>query len=290
MKVSFIVNPAAGKGKAKSFVFPIEEAMKSLNEISYEICFTKKAGHATELARSAAALGCKIVYAVGGDGTVNEVMNGLVGTNSALSVLPGGSGNDFARSIDIHGDIIQIIRQTLKGKIKPIDVGIINGRYFINISSVGFDAEVALQRFKKSVFSGSAAYVAGLISTIFTCKSIKIKFKADETEFEKMILLTAVANGKYYGGGMKAAPDAILDDGKFDICIIDWLPKIKMLFLFPKFMKGKHESLKEVNFLRSEKVTLESCEPVAINIDGEVLQDTRISFEMIKKGLLVAMP
>jgi YegS/Rv2252/BmrU family lipid kinase len=196
------------------------------------------------------------------------------------------------RSVGISGDIENIITGTVNGTRKLIDVGLINGRYFINISSVGFDAEVVLatQQAKKLFLSGSAAYVAGLITTILTKRPSEVRIILDGKELKERILLIAVANGKYYGGGMKAAPDAVLDDGLFDICLIRAMSKPKMLVLFPQFMKGKHEKFKEVSFYRSRNVYVESVEPISVNVDGEVFRDTKVSFELVKEGLAVAVP
>jgi diacylglycerol kinase (ATP) len=292
MKILFIVNPVAGKGLAKRLVPEIQKKMQSVANASFDIRYTERVGHATDIARCGAKSGYDIIYAVGGDGTVNEVANGLVGTGSALAILPGGSGNDFIRTVDgkVNGD--NIIRDTIYGTKKLIDVGIINGRYFINIASVGFDAEVVLetQRFKKFNLSGSASYIAGLISTIFTGKSSKVKIKIGDKVIESEILLSAVANGRYYGGGMKPTPDAVFDDGLFDICVIRKLPRIKLLFLFPEFIKGKHAKFKEVSFYKSEKVSIESDDPIAINADGEVWRDKRVNFEIVKNGLYVMIP
>lgn len=292
MRVLFIVNPVAGKGQAMKKVPFIKDAMKNIEGVEYEISYTKRPGHATEIAKDAADDGYDIVYAVGGDGTVNEVMNGLVGKDSALAVLPGGSGNDFIRSLTSYRIDHTKIRDTIFGTKKTIDIGIINGRYFINIASVGFDAEVVLatQQFKKLLLSGSTAYIAGLIKTIFTGKMNKVKIKLDGQELEKRILLIAVANGKYYGGGMKAAPYADIDDGLFDICIIESLPKIKLLFLFPQFIKGKHKKFKEVSFYKSKSVRIESQDLIGVNIDGEVFKDNCASFEIAKEKLYVMIP
>lgn len=292
MKILFIVNPVAGKGQAKRMVPDIKKMMADVDDADYDICYTEKAGHATSIARDGANQGYDIIYAVGGDGTVNEVMNGLVGTDSALAILPGGSGNDFIRTVDGKDDGDNIIKDTINGTKKLIDVGIINGRYFINISSVGFDAEVVLatERFKKLCLSGSAAYIAGLISTIFTRKPSRVKIAMDGIEIEKEILLTAVANGKYYGGGMKAAPDAVFDDGLFDVCVIEKVSKLKMLLLFPQFIKGRHARFKEVSFYKSKKVCIKSQKPIAVNVDGEVYMDTDINFEIVRNKLYVMIP
>lgn len=292
MKVLFIVNPVAGKGIAMKEVPDINSAMKSIKEVEYSIIHTERPGHATDIARAGAEAGNDIVFAVGGDGTVNEVVNGLVGTSSALGVIPGGSGNDFIRSMGVTTDLYGIIKGAIQGIKKPVDVGIINGRYFVNISSVGFDAEVVLatQRAKRFYLSGSAAYVAGLIGTIFSRKSRVIKMTIDDRVVEQDSLLVAVANGKYYGGGMMAAPDAVLDDGLFDICFISNLSKSRMLMLFPRFMKGRHKGLREVSFYRSGKVYIESKEPIPVNVDGEVFMDTKVEFQIIKDGIFIAVP
>lgn len=292
MKVLFVVNPVAGKGLAAKVVPQIKAAMDELKDVTYDMIFTEKPGHATDIARKAAKDGMDIVFAVGGDGTVNEVMNGLVNTGSALAVIPGGSGNDFIRSLGITGNTNSIIHETIQGEKKKIDIGYINGRYFINISSAGFDAEVVLatQKAKKFFLSGSTAYIAGLIKTIFTNKPRNVSITMGDTKIMEKVLLMAVANGKYYGGGMMAAPDAILDDGEFDICVIRKMPKIKLLMLFPQFMKGKHKKFKEVTFYRAEKISIECEKPMAVNVDGEVFTDTKASFELIKEGLYVMMP
>lgn len=289
MKLLFIVNPTAGKGRAARVIPEIKAAMVQFGEIEYDISYSEKPGHATEISKNAASQGYDIVFAVGGDGTVNEVINGLVNTSSALGVIPRGSGNDFVRTLGIKGDTAKIIKDTIAGIKKQIDVGCINNRYFINIASVGFDAEVVLatQKAKRFFLSDSAAYIAGVISTIFIRKPSRVKMIIGEKEIEDDILLLAVANGKYYGGGMMVAPDAILDDGEFEICVISSMPKIKMLFLFPQFIKGKHKKFKEVSFYKSDKVYTESLKPIAINVDGEVFNDTNVRFDMIKKGLLV---
>jgi len=292
MKVLFIVNPIAGKGNAAKEATRIKEVMDGIKEVEYNIEFTERPGHAMKLAKSGVAMGYDIIYAVGGDGTVNEVMNGLVGTDCAMGVIPAGSGNDFARSLGIHKDTEKAITETINGAKKYIDIGIINERYFVNIASVGFDAEVVLatQKAKGYFLSGSAAYIVGLISTIFMRKADRLKMKIGHEEFERETLLVAVANGKYYGGGMMAAPEAILDDGLFDVCLIDRVSKTRMLLLFPKFMKGQHGKLKEVSFYKTREVWIESSKPISVNVDGEVFKDMKVHFKLIDKGLLVAFP
>lgn len=292
VKVLFVVNPVAGKGIAARQVDKIKLAMESMKGVEYSIVYTKKPGHATEIARQGTAEGYEIIFAVGGDGTVNEVVNGLVGRGSALGVIPGGSGNDFIRSLGIEGDTYELVLETIKGVKVPVDIGIINGRYFVNISSVGFDAQVVLeaQKAKSFFLSGSAAYIAGLISAIFRSKPNYVRMNMDNQYVENRALLVAVANGKYYGGGMMAAPEAAIDDGLFDICFISNISRAKMLLLFTQFIRGKHKRFKEVSFYRSRKVSIECKKPIPVNIDGEVFIDTRVDFELVRGGLLVVKP
>lgn len=291
MKIVFIVNPVAGKGHVLKVVPEIKSAMGNF-DAAYEIIYTERPGHASEIASIYANEGADIIFAVGGDGTVNEVMNGIINSNSALAILPCGSGNDFIRSLGFKGTTGEIIAKVLNGKRKVIDVGYINGRYFVNISSAGFDAEVVLatQKAKKFFLSGSIAYIAGLIGTIFVSKPKKVRIKVGDEEINDSILLMAVANGKYYGGGMLAAPDAILDDGYFDVCVIKSMPKIKLLFLFPQFMKGKHKKFKEVSFHRADTVTIDCECQLAVNVDGEVFTDNKASFKLVKRALSVIVP
>lgn len=292
MKLLFIVNPVAGKGKAKKLIPEIEDAVGGMDGVDFKIVCTEKAGEAVGIASAAAGEKCDIVFAVGGDGTVNEVANGLVNTGCAMAVIPGGSGNDFIRSFGMKGSVRDIIGEAIGCERSYIDVGFINNRCFVNIASVGFDAEVVInkQKVERFFLSGSLAYLAGLIITIMDRKSPYVRITADGRSMERKILLAAIANGKYYGGGMMPTPEAAMDDGLFDICLVSAISKMKMFFLFPKFMKGTHGSIKEVSFFRSESVLIESDEPIPVNVDGDVFEDTRVLFKLIKRGLCVAMP
>lgn len=292
MKILFIANPVAGKGKVLKIVPKIINVMSHIDNVEYNVIYSERAGHATEIAAAGVKDGYDIIFAVGGDGTVNEVVNGLVNSSSALGIIPGGSGNDFARSLNISGDIEEIIKGSICGDRKDVDIGLVNGRYFVNISSVGFDADVTLSAKKARRFflSGSVAYIAGLIITIFFRKPSKVRIKLNGMEIRRVILLTVVANGKFYGGGMLPAPDAVVDDGLFDICVIDNLSKIKLFALFPKYIKGTHGELKEVTFYKGQHVEIDSEEPISINIDGEISKGNKLDFKILKKALTVAVP
>lgn len=292
MKHIFIINPKAGKGRALQLIPYIKKYFEDkADEVIIRV--TEYAGHATEIAKGYSSVEECRIYSVGGDGTVNEVVNGIVGTQSALGVIPLGSGNDFIRSITPTYDINSILQSTINGVEKYIDLAKANDKYFINISSIGFDADVVFNadKFKKVPgITGSMAYVISIIYTILKKKISKIKINIDDKEIELNALLVAIANGRFYGGGMLAAPEAKLDDGLFDICLISEVGRFKILRLFPKYIKGQHGQLKEVQFLRGKKVKIKSNEELRLNIDGEIFSCCTIAFEIIESGIRVIIP
>ncbi|MDF2673534.1 MAG: diacylglycerol kinase catalytic region [Clostridiales bacterium] len=290
MSILFIVNPTAGKGYANSLTTFIDEECRK-SKIDYLIKCTSTPSDGTSISRWGAEKGFDRIVAVGGDGTVNDVLNGIVGTSAALGVIPGGSGNDFIRSINKHKEIKKIINDNIYGKILKSDIGICNGKYFINVASSGFDAQVVMETEKaKKIFSGSLAYIAAVIKTIFMYKGRKVNIKIDDYILTENTLLVAVANGKYYGGGMLPAPRAELDDGYFDVCHIKQVPKAKMLLLFPRFIKGKHESIKEVSVFKGKKIVIDSNEELPVNLDGETFYSSQINFEILPKGINIIVP
>lgn len=290
MSLFFVLNPVAGKGRAKALVPVIEKICKD-NNVEFQIKTTHRPGEATEISNQAVEEGFKRIISVGGDGTLNEVINGIAGSDAALGIIPGGSGNDFIRSINKSRDIEKIILDIITGEVKKTDLGVCNNKYFINVGSAGLDAEVVIRTEKaKRFFSGSAAYIAAVLYTIFTYKGWNMKIQVDDKSFEAKTLLTAIANGKYYGGGMIPVPEAKIDDGYFDICHVGHMSKLKMFILFPKYMKGKHAGIKQVSFHRGKTVKITCDEPMAINLDGEIIRDREVEFKVIKDGINIIFP
>ena len=158
MSILFIVNPTAGKGKARELV-PLIEKKCIEDKIDYEIRFTCAPGDGTSISASGAGEGFERIVAVGGDGTVYEVLNGIVGTSSALGVIPGGSGNDFIRSINEHREIEKIIEDNIYGNITGSDIGKCNGKYFINVASSGFDAQVVIETINAKKYFPEAFHI-----------------------------------------------------------------------------------------------------------------------------------
>ena len=291
----FIINPIAGKGRAIQMIGEIKSRFKDFIQ-PFEISITKAPGHATEIAKNAASVGEAVrVYSVGGDGTLNEIVNGIAGfPNVELGIIPCGSGNDVARYLYPIINPLKLIRVLPASTSKAIDLGKLNENYFFNIASIGFDAEVVRNSryFKRfPLISGSMSYVLAVLVTLIKCKKYKLKITLDNnTPIDKEFLLTIFANGSYYGGGMLAAPSAKMDDGVFDFYLVDLLPRRRILRFFPLFQKGEHENMKEVSMSRGTKVEVESENSFPVNIDGEISLETHIFIELLSKHIRVLIP
>lgn len=286
MSVCFVVNPVAGKNRAKSLIPYIRDRMEKTN-IKYKIIATTRPKEAIEITKNGLKDGFDIIVAVGGDGTINEVMIGIVEMGKGiLGIIPGGTGNDLARTLNIPENAKDALDLIINRKVKSIDLGYADGKPFLNVASIGFDAEIVkntekIKKFVKSKF----AYTVGLLVTLVSYKYKKIRIKLDDREISDEILLIAVGNGKYYGGGMVICPDAVEDDGLFGICFIKKIPKLKLLILFPSIFKGRHGKFRKyVQFYKSKEVKINIHNPTNLNIDGEVFDvDDEIKFT-IKKG------
>lgn len=288
----FIINPVAGKGKSIKYLSEIKKAFKERNDVCITE-LTKRPGHATEIVKSYIARDNFRVYSVGGDGTLNEVLNGMVGSESNLAVIPSGSGNDFIRNIIPHSGMKDILDRTIRGKEELVDVAKVNDKYFLNISSMGFDAEVVYNTQKIKKFPGmpgKLSYITGIFVTLFKYNNNHMKICIDGKYMETKFLLVAVANGRYYGGGMLPAPTAKIDDGMFDICLIEDKSKLDILYFLPKFVKGEHANVEGVSFHKGKKIKIQCTKKVAINIDGEIDKTSEATYEIIPKGIKIVKP
>ena len=300
MKTELIINLTAGGGKPRPYLKTIFKYLKE-NGFNFKVSYTSHHGEAIELARKAADKGIDLIVSIGGDGTVNEIVNGIMKSKNdpSLGIIPLGWANDFIKSTDIPSDIIEACKILIRGKIKKIDIGVINSKiYFANICGVGFDAEVALlanQMKSKhpnlrilSAFVYVFATVKKLLSP-FSYHNVKIKF--DGQEIHSKILFIAISNGKIYGGRFKITPEAILDDGLLEVCVVKEMGRFKYLSIIPKVFKGTHASIKGVNFYRAKEVVIQSSEPVLAQVSGEVIEGQKeFSITLLPKSLKLIVP
>ncbi len=292
MEHLFIVNPAAGKGKSLEFIPEIKRVFAGKAE-DFHIEITRYPGHATEIARSYASRGTYRIYSVGGDGTLNEVLNGMAESGSSIAVIPAGSGNDFLKSIVPGKNRSDIVGRTVEGVEKTYDLGLINGRYFLNISSLGFDADVVhnTKKLKRVTgIGGGIGYTLGIFLAVAKLNNRNMQITVDGQSIMQKSLLAAVANGRFYGGGMMPVPSAALDDGFLDICLIKGVSRLKILVLFPLFIKGRHGILKEVSFLRGREISIKCEEDTPLNVDGELYTVREAVFKIIAGGIRIVVP
>ncbi|PIS42738.1 MAG: hypothetical protein COT24_01950 [Candidatus Kerfeldbacteria bacterium CG08_land_8_20_14_0_20_40_16] len=288
-KYYFIVNPKAGERRKLSHLSEIQSFCQGRN-LKYETVLTKQPKEATNLARKAAHR-FEVIVAVGGDGTINEVVNGIVDSSAILGTIPIGSGNDFAKEIGLSRNLKKDLKILLEGKIKEVDLGLVNNQYyFINGLGVGFDGEAAsrVRKFTKYI-SGYPAYLMAVLRTLATYKFRKVKITFDhEHIIEKQILLVATCNGKAYGGGFNVAPSAKIDDGLFTVCLVDKVGRFYALRHLPKFTKGTHLKLPEVHTFTAKNVIIESEDELQSQADGELLPlSKRFSIDLLPKKIMV---
>lgn len=280
MKLLFILNPVAGKKQTRDSVPIIKEFCRK-RSIACDIVESRSPGDATLIARENAPSYDGIV-AIGGDGTVLEVANGLFGTGVPLGILPLGSGNDFARALNIPVGI-QNISEALKiiADMSPVqvDAARFNDRIYLNVASVGFDAEIVrdLPRVRRFI-RGSAAYPVSVFVKFLTYKPKDATLIIDGQELKARVFLAAICNGTCYGGGMRVNPEGSVSDGYLDLILIRPVPRYKVPLLLSRFIKGQHLSLPYVSTYRCKEIEIVSNESLVVNVDGECAATTPICF------------
>ncbi|NIP37518.1 MAG: YegS/Rv2252/BmrU family lipid kinase [Candidatus Dadabacteria bacterium] len=287
-KYGFIVNTKSGRRNAKARV-KLAEDFADANGLDYEIFYTEHRGHATELAAQCAKEGYGVVVAVGGDGTSHEVANALVGTETALAILPSGSGNDFPKSVDIPLDFMDALKVLANHNIKQVDVGLLENEFFTNGIGFGMDGAVA-HRFKDySIIRGELAYMLGAVIEAFSFPGFRADVAVDHWRFSGKVLLAGASNGSYHGGKFQLAPSARVDDGLLDMYIIKNMPILSRLVQIPKVLNGTHVSLDEVYIKGAARMEVTLDKPVPAHMDGEpfILQSGYHKIEVKSKALKV---
>ena len=289
MKHVIIVNPIAGKANNLKYGYRIQKLLKKFS-IRSKVLTSKYAGHITEICkRLSHKFDCRF-YCVGGDGTLNEIVTGIIGTNSDIVVTPYGTGNDFIKSSSKYLSMRKSITNSINKKPRKVDVlKLGKNKYCINILSAGFDSMIAknLDKFRKvPLISGKFKYKLSILYTLFFSRSFKFKIRIDSnTILKNRFTLVAVANGKYYGGGICPCPNAIIDDGLINVCAIDNTSLLEKIILLPKYQKGKHTNLKQVHFFNCKKVHIVSTRSFPANIDGEVFYTNKLRIEICPKAI-----
>lgn len=265
----FIINLSAGNKKGFEIGNVITEYCKSINS-DYIIEYVKEKNDTTKIINQYKDFNDVIIYSVGGDGTLNQVVNLVANTNLKLSVIPTGTGNDFYKSlVNFNGD--------------KIDIGKVNDKYFINVASFGIDSEVAntANILKNKKIRGSLVYPISIVKNFCTYKPMKLNINSEE----KLITILTICNASFYGGGFNISPNSSLNDGLFDIYTVEKMNKICILKLFYKLIKGTHVNDKKVMMYKTDKINVSSDIDINCNIDGEIIVGKTFDFSIQNSAL-----
>lgn len=295
MKNLFIINPKAGKkGQAQKLVKEIE-AYFAAHGGEYEICYTHAPGEGKTIARAHAQKGEPIrVFACGGDGSMFDVLNGIIHfPNAVLGVLPCGTGNDFLKYFE-NGELFSSLDAQMAGETVTIDAIQAGEYYCLNQASMGLDAKVCAHKgkFNRIPFvGGKLAYTLALLYCFFTALKNKFTVQVDHTPpLSGEFLFSIAANGRYYGGGYMSAPRALVDDGLMDCVTITPVSRLRILSLLKKYTRGEHLDLPICTFTRGKTLTVICEEEAPVNLDGEVIFKKEITFQIAPNTVRFSLP
>lgn len=278
MKYVFIVNPISGGISIDKKIKIIEEVCKE-RHLDYEIVVTEGKGDATKIAITYKNKPDHIIFSVGGDGTMNEVLNGLVGTNNMFGIIPLGSGNDFNKTL-----------ATIPEKEVMSDVGVINNRYFLNVLCIGIDSFVGYnaEKLKKTIIPPSQIYNASVLYSLFKYRPEEMEFTFNEVNYRDRYMILTICNGKYYGNGYMISPEAQINSGSFDVFYVRAINKIMLSILIPQLKKGTHvNNKKHVHQEVSKALHIKANHDLICNIDGEILIDKEFDIQILEKAIKI---
>ncbi|PLR95287.1 lipid kinase [Bacillus sp. T33-2] len=291
----FIVNKVSGNGRGLKVWTAIEKILQQ-KHIVYSVHFTQKRKDATQIVMELINdKETSVIIAVGGDGTVNEVINGLVGCQVPLGIIPAGSGNDFCRALGVPMKFDQALERILKHDKELIDIGRVNNEYFATVVGIGFDGQVAKvtnsSKYKKllnRMRMGGISYIVGVVNVLLYYKPTDVVLEIDKKQFKiPKVWLIAVANSPYYAGGMLICPNATNKDGLFEICIVQGISRWGLLRMLPLVFKGKHISHPSISILKGREIDILSGSPMIAHGDGEIVGSTPVKLTVQPGSLCI---
>jgi YegS/Rv2252/BmrU family lipid kinase len=290
-----ILNPAAGRGAARRAESVVTRAFRAQGW-AVDLVRTEGPGHAQELAAQAVSQGARHVIAVGGDGTVHEVANGLLRSDAdvALGVVPVGSGNDFAKLAGVYGhDPARAVARLVTARSQRFDAGRVLGEWFVNSVGFGFGPAVVQMRNKMPNLRGFLSYLVPIVKTFFRFEPPVFDVAAPGFRERGYMMMIEVCNGTTSGGSYRFAPDADPADGKMDVCIIRRVSLLRFLLALPRVMRGTHVTMREVAVIKTAKLVVRSPEqPLVVHVDGELrepgVNECTVELERGRLNVLVA--
>lgn len=300
-----LVNPTAGRGNGEK-MYPVIEQRLQAAGLDFEMRRTERVGHASQMAAEAQAGGWEVVVAVGGDGTANEVIDGLLRARRdgqdgpAMGLIPVGRGNDFSFGVGIPHDLEAACQILATGQRRWIDVGYViggdypQGRFFGNGVGIGFDAVVGFEALKLKRLSGFPSYIVAALKTIalyFNAPMVQIEM--DDQNLTQPALMVSIMNGRRMGGGFMMAPEGMIDDGRFDLCIAGQVSRPGIFLLLPRFMQGSQAGHPAIQMARSARVRVTAVNgSLPAHADGETLcvKGQQLELQILPKRLEMILP
>jgi diacylglycerol kinase (ATP) len=289
--VAVVANPTSGRGKGSRLIPKVEALLRSLG-IHHTMHISGSPSDPERMAREAAERGAETVVALGGDGHVGTCANGLIGSDSALAVIPAGTGNDFARLLGLPvKDPLAAARALESPRHRRLDVVRVQTpqqeRYYVNVAGAGFDSEVNAYANRMRVFKGKIKYVVATFALLPGFKDGRFRVVVDGVEHDLPGMLIAVGNGRSYGGGMQVCPTADPEDGLIDLCVIGDISKFDFIKTFPKVFSGRHIEHPAVTVLRGKEVTISAERTLQVFADGEHVGTLPATLSVVPKSLTV---
>lgn len=301
-----ILNPWAGRGLAGKRRDALEQALRTAN-VPYDLVTTHARGGATELTYQAIERGYTHIVAAGGDGTINEVVNGIMGNQASggpgaiLGIIPLGTGSDFVKVLDgfVPNDLDGAVQRLEAGRTRAVDLGQARvasavqecARAFINALGIGLDAQVAVESQKITRLKGLAVYLVAVIRALAGYKAHPMTVRFDDQLVRRRLLFASVANGRCQGGGFWMTPDALIDDGMLDVCMVNKLRLDQIIRYLPNLLEGTHTHIRHVTMGRARQIIIECAAPVPVATDGEIVATDarRVDIEVLPGAIEVVV-
>ncbi len=288
MPLALLVNPASAGGKTLRLLPQVEQALDARRAV-FRVQRTKGIEHGVEQAQLAVEAG-EVPVVMSGDGLLGAVGGAMAGSDTPLGIIPGGRGNDLARVLGIPNDPEGAVAALFSGQSRRIDVGEANGKRFLGIVSIGFDSECNRRANEVKLIRSNLVYVYSLFRTLVSWKPARFTIRVDDERTRFTGYSVSVANNSTFGGGMRIAPDADLEDGLFDVIAIGAVGKLRFLANLPKVFKGTHVDGDDVRVFRAPHLELSASKPFPVYADGEHLTDLPASLRVLPRALSVLVP
>jgi diacylglycerol kinase (ATP) len=290
VRITILLNPSARHGRARHL---LEGALGVFRQhaADFDVQESQSPQHLVELARRAHEGKPDLIVSAGGDGTHHYVFNGLLGSETPLGLLPVGRGNDFALGLGMPRDLRAAAETLLHGRVREIDLARVGPVVYGCVAGVGFDSRVnrfANERVRK--LTGSLAYIGSLLCCLRDYRPEPLEITADGESFSGEVVFAIVGNNSSYGGSIRLAPRAKLDDGLLDVCIVPWMSRLEFLRWIPRAYRGEHLRHPRIKYFQARRITLRSTTRMELFGDGEFLQELPATIEVIPRALRVIVP